>query len=273
MTLDQAYAQIQQQQLQQLQQQQLMLEQQLHSAMTMCADTAEHYGAFGVSTHQAAEGSTSASPMALPANLGVFGRLNSVMSVSSSADEAMQAHVENIMMAELVAELCKTKQQQQQQQKQALQQSLLQQQQQQQQQSSMQHQQHAALGALAPAAPCDAGSSNLPTLQLLAQPTLPHHHRHHHHHQQQQALLASSYQQQQQQHGYLAPHMSGGYPRAAAAPAAGLMHSAATAGAVGCFSAPVAAPSAAPVAAALNFNAQPAGVGLMMVSAQHGECM
>jgi hypothetical protein len=271
MTLDQAYAQIQQQQQQQLHQQQLMLEQQLHSAMTTCADTADHFAVCIGTQHQAAEGSTSVSPAALPTNLGMFGRLNSVTSVGSSADEAMQAHVESIMMAELVAELSKTQQQQQ-----SLQQSLLQQQQQQQklmqqqQQSLMQQQQmqhHAGLAALAPAAPCDAGSSNLPTLQLPAQPTL----------QQQQALLASNYrqqqvQQQQQQHGYLTPHMSGGMPsgytRPAAAPAAGLMNSATTAAAFGCFSAP--ARSAAPIAAAMNPNTRPAGVASMMVSARHG---
>jgi hypothetical protein len=193
----------------------------------------------------------------------MFGRLNSVTSVGSSADEAMQAHVESIMMAELVAELSKTQQQQQ-----SLQQSLLQQQQQQQslmQQQQMQH--HAGLAALAPAAPCDAGSSNLPTLQLPAHPTL----------QQQQALLASNcrqqqVQQQQQQHGYLTAHMSAGmpsgYPRLAAAPAAGLMNSAATAAALGCFAAP--ARSAAPIAAAINPNTRPAGVASMMVSARHG---
>jgi hypothetical protein len=227
MSLDYVYAQIQQQQ-------QMQLEQQLHSAMTTCADTCTaDYQAFAVGVQQGPEASCSASPVAMPANMQMFGRLDSVCSVTGGrADDAMQAHVENVMMAELMAELSKAQQEQQQQQQQSslLQQSLLLLQQQQQQM------QHAGFASLVAADPCDAGSSKLPTLPALAQPTLqqPLHLQT----LQQQTLLAPSYLPQ---HGCRAichssccSCMPAGYTPAAV-PAAGTMGAARPAGDMSCF--------------------------------------
>jgi hypothetical protein len=162
MTFDYVYSQIQQQQ-----QQQLQLEQQLHSAMTTCADTCTaDFQTFTAAMQPAGvEGSSSASPVGLQADL--FGRIDSVCSVSGGAADAMQAHVESVMMAELMAELSKAQQEQQQQQM-----------------------QHVGFTQLAADEPCDASSRTLPTLPVLAQPNPE---------QQQQALLAQQVLQQQQQ--------------------------------------------------------------------------